>query len=262
MKLLLVCEGDGDDDDLKVITLKVLHEPHPWMVGLESLEAPTPEWFEYERGRGFLRWGDVAKARVARRVPRVHGLGMHLGRRMATRLTRMLSLPSVLPPGDAIRVVMVHDTDRLPGWRESLEAARDEWLAWLDDQERLKLRGHTDANVAVGVAHPEHEAWQLAAFEPKGNRERTRLTSVQAQLGFDPRLDGERLTSMRVTDSRDAKRVLDAVCGDSERQRAILEEASLDLLRARGVAVGLTAFLDELKARVVDAYGPTAYSPP
>ncbi len=62
MKLLLVCEGDGDDDDLKVITLKVLHEAHPWMVGLESLEAPTPEWFEYERGRGFLRWGDVDKA--------------------------------------------------------------------------------------------------------------------------------------------------------------------------------------------------------
>lgn len=187
VKLLLVCEGDGDDDDLKALTLKVLHEAHPWMVGLETLDEPTPAWFEYEPGRRFLKWSDINAVCDRRGVPDVHGLGLDLGRRAATRLTRLLSKREVLPEEVSLRVALVHDADGKPAWRERLEAARDEWRSWLEEQERLKRRAHTDIDIAIGVAQPEHEAWVLAAFEPRDAGERERLKGVRQRLGFDPR---------------------------------------------------------------------------
>lgn len=255
MKLLLVCEGEGDDDDLIALTLRVLHEAHPWMSGLEAIEQPTPAWWLFEHGRRFLSWHDVGKLCDRRGIPRVQGLGMHLGRRAATRLTRLLSTPDVLPPGEAVRVVWAHDDDGVAGWRESLETAREEWLAWLDAEARANRRPKTDADIAIGVASPEHEAWVLAAFAPASDAEREAHARTSTRLGFDPCLQGERLTSKRETDPKDAKRALREVCEGHERRRALFVEVDLDLLRARGVAVGLTAFLDELKARVASAYG-------
>lgn len=249
-----MCEGDGDDDDLVALTLRVLHETHPWMIGLESIEQPTPAWFEYEPGRRFLKWSDIDKVCDGWRVPRVQGLGMHLGRRAATRLTRLLSKPTVLGAEEPIRVLLVHDDDGVAGWRESLEAARDEWLTWLVGEAAFNRRPHTDAGVVIGVATPEHEAWVLAAFVPRDDGERGTLEQSRKRLRFDPCTHGARLTSGRETDPKDAKRALREVCGDSARRRALLAEADLDLLRARGASIGLTAFLDELKARVTSAY--------
>jgi len=179
---------------------------------------------------------------------------MHLGRRAATRLTRLLSKPAVLAPEEPIRVLLVHDDDDVAGWRESLQAARDEWLTWLDGEARLHRRPPVNVGVAIGVASPEHEAWVLAAFVPRDDGEHGTLEKARKRLGFDPCTHGARLTSRRETDPKDAKRALREVCGDPARRRTLLAEAGLDLLRARGVAIGLTAFLDELEARVASAY--------
>lgn len=255
MKLLLVCEGEGDDDDVITLTLRVLHEALPWMIGLESLAQPTPAWFEYEPGRRFLKWSDVGKVCDQHRVPRVNELGLRLGCRAAKRLTRLLSEPKVHPPDEPIRVLLVHDDDGVAGWRESFEVARKEWLTWLDEEARLNRRPRTDADIAIGVAAPEHEAWVLAGFVARDEAERQALESARKRLGFDPCIYGERLTSKRESDPKDAKRVLREVCADPERRRALLAEADLELLRARGIAIGLTAFLEELKARVASGYG-------
>lgn len=250
MKLLLICEGTRDDEDLTALTLKVLHESHEWMVGLESLSEPTPTWLEYEPGRRFLRWGDVDVVCERWRVPPVQRLGKGLGYRAALRALRLLSVLPSRSETAGVRVVMVHDSDRVEGWLASLDLARREWLSALASRVE-----NLDADVAVGVAHPEHEAWKLVAFEPGTATELTALNAARARLGFDPRTEGESLTSKRVTDPKDAKRVLEEVCVDHERRRTLLAGASLELLRNRGGSVGLTAFLEELKTHVASAYG-------
>lgn len=247
MKLLLICEGEGDDDDLKALTLKVLHETHSWMVGLETLAEPTPAWLEYEPGRRFLRWSDVSTVCDRLGVAPVQRLGRGLGYRAAARALLLLSALPARPLEEGVRVVMVHDSDHVDGWRESLDAARNEWLA------KLAAMGR-DVDVAVGVAHPEHEAWVLSAVEPTGD-ERLRWEVLRERLGFDPCTRGDQLTSGRPTDPKDAKRVLHELCPQGARRDELLPGAALELLRSRGGDIGLSRFLEELKARVGSGFG-------
>jgi hypothetical protein len=51
-----------------------------------------------------------------------------------------------------------------------------------------------DADVAIGIATPEHESWVIAAFEPQDTVDAARLAELRQALGFDPRLHGEWLT--------------------------------------------------------------------
>lgn len=247
MKLLLVCEGEGDDDDVKALTLKVLHESHPWMIDLEALEEPTPSWLEYEPGRAFLRWNDLETVCERWRVAPVQRLGRGLGYRAATKALRLLSALPMRPLEGGVRVVMVHDSDHVDGWFESFAEARNEWLAVLGEDAH-------DVDVAIGVAHPEHEAWVLSAIEPD-EAEQVRWRALRQRLGFDPCTAGERLTSKNATDPKDAKRALDELCPDARRRRELIEEADLNLLRRRGRAIGLSAFLDELRVRIGGGFG-------
>lgn len=257
MKILLVCEGDGDDEDLATLTIRVLHSAHPWMQGLESIEQPTPAWVHPTPNATFLKWADIDKVCDAHKVPPVQGIGLHLGARVARRLTRLLSGTEYASATDGIRVLLVHDDDGNAGWREALEGERDRWLTWLADELRLQRRAVMDADIAIGIATPEHESWVLAAFEPRDAEDGARLANLRQELGFDPCLHGERLTSGRETAPKDAKRVLRDLCPDMERRRALLCTVDLDLLRGRGEAIGLRAFLDELQTRVASGYGDT-----
>jgi hypothetical protein len=252
MKLLLLCEGTADEVDLKALTVRVLHEAHLWMIGLDELEDPLPAWLEYEPGRAFLRWSDIDRACERYKVPPVQRLGRGLGYRAAYRALLLLSaLPSLNLPSEGVRVVMVHDSDRVKGWRESLEQARADWL------EAIRADRADGANVAValGVAHPEHEAWVLAAFEPQGPEEEARLGELRRRLSFDPTVRGERLSSGRENDPNDAKKALRELCPDDDRRRALLRDAPLERLHSRGEATGLRAFLDELRKHVPNAFG-------
>lgn len=248
MKFLLICEGEGDDQDLKALTVRVLQEEHPWLIGLDTLDEPLPSWLQYEPGRGFLRWSDIDKACDLRKVPRVQRLGRGLGYRAALRALRLLSALPSLDLQDGVRVVVVHDSDRVDGWQESLEQARAEWL----DATRADGR---DAAVALGVAHPEHEAWVLAAFEPQDEREKERLEELRRRLGFDPTTHGDRLTSGRETSPKDAKKTLRELCSDASRRQALMREAPLERLRSRGGPTGLRAFLEELRLHAASAFG-------
>lgn len=182
-------------------------------------------------------------------------MGLHLGARAARRMMRLLSTKAYASAADGVRVLLVHDDDRVSGWREALERERSDWLQWLAEEVRLRRRPAMDADIAIGIATPEHESWVIAAFEPRDALDEARLADLRQKLGFDPRLHGERLTSGRETAPKDAKRVLCALCPDAARRCALLSTADLGLLRSRGEAIGLCAFLDELQARVATGYG-------
>jgi hypothetical protein len=245
VKFLLICEGSGDDEDLKILTVRVLREAHLCLRDDDSL----PAWLEYKPGRSFLRWSSVKGLCEKYKVPRVQRLGGGLGYRQARMALQLLSaLPSLNLRNEGVRVVMVHDSDRGEGWPDSFERARNDWLP------AVRADG-ADADLAFGVAHPEHEAWVLAAFEPRSKKEKARLDELTKRLKFDPTLHGERLTPGLATNPRDAKKVLDELCPDADRRRALLREAPLELLHSRGEKTGLRAFLDELRARAANAFG-------
>lgn len=93
------------------------------------------------------------------------------------------------------------------------------------------------------------EAWLLSGFEPTDNEETSRLTAEKKELGFDPRLEAHHLTAKDETAKKSPKRVLDAMTGGNPLRRdQCYKEAPLTLLRTRGEATGLLAFLSEIEA--------------
>lgn len=102
--------------------------------------------------------------------------------------------------------------------------------------------------------NPEFEAWLLAAFVPETETERARLAQLKKELGFDPTVSADRLSSGRKTGKRDAKRILEHLVSDKD-ALARLGRVSLDQLRERGGRSGLADFLAALRAALAPRLG-------
>lgn len=251
MKFLLVCEGSADEGDLRAMTEHALRFAHDWVAQFETVEAAGLQWVRPNGGEPYLRWADIKKTCEDLRVPPVLRLGMPLHAASTRRVLNALSKMGE----DISRVIFVHDSDGNADVRESIESTRDAWL-----QERDEKDDRQTFDVGVGVANPEHEAWLIAMFKPRDEGESSQLQRVKQRLGFDPTLHPERLTSGRVTDPKDAKRVLRELLGDdSERREALLREATIPEMFARSDESGLRPFVVELVTRVATAGGVVAY---
>ncbi len=129
-----------------------------------------------------------------------------------------------------------------------------------------------DRVIVIAAPHQDAECWFVAGFAPDDPREHDALRELEKLLGFDPRTRSERLTAHPNDAPTDAKRVLrrllclDPISAplDRDEARAHHERLLGDLarLRDRGVAAGLTPFLDELSARVVPRLVPGAPAAP
>lgn len=232
---LLVCEGSSDPETITTLADRVACAEHDWLDGIiDSIRG----WTGATPAEPCVYWSDIYKICEARGIPRAHGLHYGLGRRAAIMALRLARTLDVSPAA----VLLVHDSDGdHDGWFKSLEAARA-------DQS-------PDFAVVIGVAHPEREAWVLAGFEPRTPDEQARFAELRAELGFNPCEEGERLTSGREVNKKDAKRALRHLTdGDRDRALACVRETVLETLKARGEAIGLRAFLDELKERLAPCY--------
>ena len=113
------------------------------------------------------------------------------------------------------------------------------------------------ADFVVGLARPKREAWVLAGFEPESEDERERLKTLGQELGFDPTRKPERLDAGDETAKRSAKRALKSLSGgDHEREASCWRETPLEVLRERGQACGLAAFLSEVDEHLVPLVAP------
>jgi hypothetical protein len=109
--------------------------------------------------------------------------------------------------------------------------------------------------VAIGVAHTMRECWVLAGFEPEDVHERDALEEAHRQLGFDPRIEAERLRAKHEHDRLSAKRILRLLSGGSwEREEACWLRADLRVLSERGKSTGLREFLSEVRSRIVPLF--------
>ncbi len=193
-------------------------------------------WSGLEPTSDFIAWKDVK--REAERQD-VHAHGHFSGEpgapdaRAARRALLLLGRAERVP--DAVMLIRDsdNDTERIRG----LGQARDstEW----------------SFVVVIGVAHTKRECWVLAAFEPADDGEQTRLTQERRKLGFNPCTSSHRLTAARDSAKRNAKRVLESLCGgDAHCAQSWLDTIPLDTLRERGRRNGLGDYIDEIETRL------------
>lgn len=229
-RLGLVVEGPADDRTVRALVDRCLHE------GIEWLEPEMLDdirgWRGIEAEQPYTKWTHAAALAREHRIQALGRFDGEPGKPYSSRAYKTLRLFAKLGMPDA--VVMVVDADDQPQRREGLEQARG--------------RSPEHAHVAIGIAEPNREAWVLAGFVPDGEEEIARLAEERTRLGFDPSHAPHELGRGK----RDAKKVLASVMGeDHHREQRCVSEPALRRLREIGGGCGLTAFLDEVDARIV-----------
>lgn len=169
------------------------------------------------------------------------------------RITRALAKRAVAQASEPITaVVVLRDLDADP-------VARREGAAQAMGASELP----EGIESVVGLASPELEAWILAGFEPVTEDETTALKAQRRDLGFWPHQEAHRLGAGRDEKRKSAKRVVEALSIDRDRETACLRIDSLArraLLATRGVESGLAAWLDRVEDVLVVQVDPGARS--
>lgn len=241
----VVCEADADRRTACDLADRVLLENVDWLQ--PETQADILRWRGLDATGELLSWKLVA-SEAHRKCLRVRGRfrsspGAFDERR--ARLALRLFLIQDKPP-DA--VLLVRDTD--------------------DQEERIpsleRVRTSSDWPFAVILAtpHPKRECWVLAGFDPTDAREEKALAEVRKDLGFDPRLEAERLTAEGRKGTKNAKNVLERLLvPGSPREESCWQETDLRLLAERGGGSRLKDYLEELLRILVPLFAGHDPSP-
>lgn len=145
-------------------------------------------------------------------------------------------------------VMLVRDSDGDSRRRVGLEQARGD-KPW-------------PFEVVIGVAEPKRECWVLAGFDARDADEAKRLEKVVERLSFHPVQDAHWLTAREHGAKTDAKVALEELtAGEFEREQACVSETPLKTLEERGGLTGLSAYLKEVRERLVPLLSGHAPSP-
>jgi hypothetical protein len=237
----VVCEAPADRETACGLADRVLLEAVSWLAP-ETLDS-CRHWRGSRSDTPYLRWGSVKDE--FRRAGLVIFGGFKDGPAEqdafnARRALLLLSKAERRP--DAVLLMRDGDAQRD---RKGLEQARD-FSAW-------------PFQVLIGLAEPKRECWVLAGFEPRNEDETARLEAEKQRLSFHPVRNAHQLTAREHGAKKDAKVALDALTqGKLERERACLEETPLAVLEERGAKTGLTAYLKEVRERLVPVFSGTS----
>lgn len=241
MRLVAFCEAAADFQIASDLVDRLLRERGPGWVRdlLDTAPDSVRSWRGDGTGAKFFVLGRMAKYvdDLEVRVPQGHfggepGAADALMARTAFAIVRKLAKQD----GGLHAVLLIRDLDDQPARRTGHIQARDEVQTW------------ASFRIIIGAANPKREAWVLCGFEPENLDERARLDSLRQELGFQPHVHADQLDAKDEHAKRSAKRVLRAlVDGDLAREVRCWTRTPLQTLRARGVATGLSGFLDELE---------------
>lgn len=246
MKLVAFCEAAPDFAITECLVRRTVVERGPQWVRdmVEANPSDLLAWGTPDTpDERFFRWKNLTHHALQLEARPPHG-AFDGGRGPAdamSALTALYLVRRLVQRGVCVDgVVLLRDADNQPDRREGLTAARE------------RAEGLLAAAVVIGLANPKREAWVLAGFDPTSDDERSRFDECRRKLGFDPTTEAHRLTASAKGAKKSAKDVLDVLTGGQrEREEKCYEGTSLDVLAERGVASGLTAFLCEIKDRIV-----------
>jgi hypothetical protein len=240
VRFAVVHEANEDFQTATELADRVLVEAIEWLD--EELLANQREWLAETAGGERLTWKGIKQLARAAGI-RVHG---HFDGKpglpdaAAARRAILFLLRTV---ADLNAIVLIRDQDDEPERRAGMEQARSQ--------------DHSGIVIAVGLAIVERECWVVSEFEPQDEGESSRLETERRTLGFDPRWRSHELTACKDDNAvHSPKRVLRQLAGDDrDRERRCWIEASLEVLRQRGGAKGLAAYLDEVRDRLAPLIG-------
>jgi hypothetical protein len=234
----VVCEARADRDTACGLADRVLLEEVSWLAP-ETLDS-CRHWRGSRSNTPYLRWGSVPEEFRRSGLVIFGGFKDGPGKQDAFNARRALLLLSKAERRpDAVLLVRDGDAQRD---REGLEQARD-YSPW-------------PFEVIIGLAEPKRECWVLAGFDPRNEDEAELLEAERERLSFHPVRDAHQLTAREHGAKKDAKVALDALTqGNLDRERACLEETPLAVLEERGSKTGLTAYLKEVRERLVPVLG-------
>jgi hypothetical protein len=139
-------------------------------------------------------------------------------------------------------VLLIRDDDRRTERLQGLERARRESTLAVP--------------IVIGLAHPKRECWILAGFLAGNSDEERRLEELRQNLGFYPCVQAHQLTAKHDHDKRSAKRALAHLIGQGAEREAQCLQTDVRLLEQRGQETGLTAFLSEVRSRLLPLFRP------
>ncbi len=231
----VVAEARADQQIASELAERVVVEGVDW-IGEEN-PGDFIRWQGLEGASSYLAWKSIAGAARARGIVKHGGFRQSPGvfdERRARLALRLFKSLDDRPDG----VLLVRDTDGQDARIESLERARTA-STW-------------EFEILIATPNPKRECWVLAGFDPIDASEKAALSEVRSFLGFDPRLQAERLTAKRDKGKRNAKKILERLLRpESEREEACWQEADLSVLKERGEQSRLAAFLDEVATRLI-----------
>ena len=238
MKFAMVCEAPADRQIAQVLADRVVVENIDWA---EDILDSLREWCNSMTTNGqnwLLEWTSIKHLAEALNIRiRGHFNGEPAAPDAATARRAVLVLQKVISPE---AVFLIRDADNHQSRKVGLEQARQHF------------KDHA-LKVVIGLANAEREAWVLAGYEAKDERERELLARERQLLGFDPCERSEELTAGRDdTAKRSPKRVLSVLSnGSKEREQECWTQTTLETLRQRGEANGLSDYLHEIETSIV-----------
>ncbi len=231
----VVAEARADKQTACDLAERLLVEKIDWFESENLVQLVL--WQGLDASSEFLPWKDIGRLFKAAGLASPHGRFRSepgaFDERRARKALLLLNRAAPKPAG----VLFVRDTDGVVARAESLERARGA-RSWRFE-------------VILATPHPKRESWVLAGFDPNNDSEREALAEARSELGFDPRDQAERLAAEGRKGKRNAKKVLESLASDYERQRACWREADLNVLRERGENSRLTRYLTEVTDRLV-----------
>jgi hypothetical protein len=232
----VVCEGPADEITACALADRVLLERIDWLAP-ELLESLW-KWRGEALDEKFLKWASV-KARAGTAGIKIFGNFDDKPDALSARKALLLFTGLKQPPA---AVLLMRDSDGVRDRKDGqgLKQARDS-RPW-------------PFQVLIGVAHPKREAWVLSGFQPQTPKESERLQELRERLSLDPIFKSHELDAREHGAKTDIKRALEELLQedeDGDRERQCLRETELAVLEQRGQFNGLTAYLNEVRERLV-----------
>ncbi|MBD2082066.1 hypothetical protein [Leptolyngbya sp. FACHB-17] len=248
LEFVVIVESSADARTATKLAERVLVERIDWLE--TELLQNLFQWSGLEAGTEHSCWKDISAI-----VDRAKQAGLRIPKFLGHTKTgalkadgaaamKILNLVRVLQKTRPIRAVLfIRDLDNQPERREGIEQARSEHF---DRQPKLEI--------ILGAANRMREAWVLNGFV--ASHEETRLLEeIKARLNFDPCEEPHKLRSNsweELDRQRNPKFVLESLTsGNYLREQQCWEETSLEILQARGIHTGLTAYLQEVEKRLI-----------